>query len=430
MKVLISGAGIAGSSLATLLAKTGASITVVEKAASLLPHGQNVDIQGAAVTAVQKMGLLEQVRKANTTEMGTRFVDTNGKQYGILPLQASSANASFTSEFEILRGDLAKILYEAADNNSNVNFLFGTTIGSVLSNTEDDVNVSFSNGKTEHFDLLILADGQWSKVRKQVFPVESVRVNDLGMYVAYCTVPAQPEDNRFWNIYVALRSRVVTTRPDPYGTIRAMFSIMPRNDEQKAAWQRASRSDRQTQEDLLKKEFTDAGWLSQRFLRDMSSAPDFYFQAIQQIKMDAWSEGRIICLGDTAYTPTPLTGMGTSLAIVGAYLLAGELSTINDGDHPRMALQAYEKSFRPFVEKMQKIPSFVPGIAHPETAFRRWLQRAFLTLLCKGVQLYSALPWLTDRFKQTNQENDDGFPLPSFPSLDEKLHHAIKAGEH
>ena len=416
MRVLISGAGIAGPTLAWFLAKAGARITVVEKSQSLLPHGQNVDIQGSAVTVIKKMGLMEQVRRFHTTEKGTQLIDAQGRPFAPFPVKEGST-VSPTSEFEILRGDLALVLYEATKDHPNVKYLFGTTTSKVVSNNDDSVKVEFSNGKVQEFDLLVAADGQWSKVRKQCFAPEEIKVVDLGMYVAYWTIPRLPSDNDWWNIYVALESRIITLRPDPHGTIRAMFTRMPCNDAQQKAWTEAIRSDRQTQEELVRREFANAGWQAGRLLDAMDQAPDFYFQACQQIKMSKWSSSRVVCLGDTAYAPTPLTGQGTTLAITGAYILAAELSKLEDGEHPSKALEAFESTFRPHVEEMQKIPPLVPGVAHPATAWKRWLLQTFLLIVSKVL----AMPWVINRFAQDNESNDDGFPLPKYPSFEEKL---------
>ncbi|UJR18478.1 hypothetical protein I4U23_005384 [Adineta vaga] len=412
MRALISGAGIAGPTLAWFLAKTGARITIVEKSHSLLSYGQNIDIRGSARKVIEKMGLTDQIRRFNTTEKGTQLIDPKGRPFAPFPVKKGSS-VSFTSEFEILRGDLAVVLYEASKDQPNVNYLFGTTIKEVVSNDDDSVKVELSNGEVQEFDLLVAADGQWSKVRKQCFPPEYVNVVDKGLYVAYYTVPRLPTDNDWWNIYQALESRGIALRPDPYGNIRAVFSRMPCNDAQKKAWLEASKGDRQTQEELLKREFADAGWQAQRLLDAMDQAPDFYFQAVQQIKMSKWSNSRVVCLGDAAYAPTPLTGMGTSLAITGAYVLAGELSKLDDGEHPSKALEAYESTFRPFVEKIQKIPFFVPAIAHPETAWKRRVFHAFAWALSK----IAAIPWVTNRFEKSN---DNDFPLPQYPSFDDK----------
>ena len=413
MRILISGAGIAGPTLAWFLAKAGARITVVEKTHSLLAYGQNIDISGSALTVIKKMRLMDQIRRFNTTEKGTQFIDQEGRPFAPFPVKKGSS-ASLTSEFEILRGDLARVLYEATKDHPNVNYLFGTTIKEVASKDDDAVKVLLSNGEVQEFGLLVVADGQWSKVRKQYFPSEYVSVVDMGMYAAYWTIPRLPSDNDWWNIYVALQSRIISVRPDPHGTIRAMFTLMPCNDAQKKAWLTASKCDRQTQKKLLTSEFACAGWQAQRLLDAIDQAPDFYFQAIQQIKMSKWSNARIVCLGDAAYAPTPLTGMGTSLAITGAYVLAGELSKLNDGEHPSKALEAYESTFRPFVEKTQKIPFFVPAIAHPATAWKRWLFQTFMSTLSKVV----ATPWLLKRFDRKN--NVDDFPLPKYLPFDDE----------
>jgi 2-polyprenyl-6-methoxyphenol hydroxylase-like FAD-dependent oxidoreductase len=190
-----------------------------------------------------------------------------------------------------------------------------------------------------------------------------------------------------------------------------MFTIMPRDEAQETAWLTAGRRDRQAQEDLLRAEFADAGWQTKRFLDAMSDAPDFYFHVIEQIKMSKWSNSRIVCLGDTAFAPSPLTGMGTSLAIIGAYMLAGELSKLADGEHPAGALAAYESKFRPYVEKSQRIPFFVPDIAHPVTAWKRRMLHTFVWALSKLV----AIPWVAKRLGDPS--NDEDFPLPEYPNL-------------
>ncbi|KAJ4992522.1 hypothetical protein SVAN01_01905 [Stagonosporopsis vannaccii] len=418
MRVLISGAGVAGPSLAYFLSKIGARITVVEKAPALLPHGQNVDITGAAVTVIKKMALEDKVRRCNTTEKGTQLIDSTGRPFAPFPVKEDSI-ASFTSEYEILRGDMSKILWKASRAQSNVEFIFGTTVHQVLRNDDDSVKVELSNGTVLEYDLLVAADGQWSKLRKQIFAPESVNIVDKNMYVVYFTVPKTIQDNDWWNVYIGLQSRIITLRPDPYGTIRAMFTIMPRNETHKAAWDNAARAGRQKQEDLVRQEFADAGWQAKRLLDAMSAAPDFYFHPMQQIKMDKWSLNRVICLGDTAYAPTPLTGMGTSLAILGGYMLAGELAKLPADQHPSTALDAYEKAFRPFVEQTQNIPSIFPGIFHPATAWKRWLLQTAISTVAWATT-FPLFMRLTGGNKSA-EDNNDGFTLPPYESLDRAL---------
>lgn len=417
MRVLISGAGIAGPTLAWFLAKAGAEIDIVEKSSTLRSNGHAVDFKGGARTVIKKMGLLDEIKRSSTKEKGTIFIGQEGMQYATFPANQGTwegHSASFTSNIEILRGDLVAILYKTTRDHPNIHYHFGTTIKNVTTNDKDSVKVELSNGEVREYDLLVAADGQWSRLRKQSFTPDHVQVTDMGMYAAYWTVPRLQSDDDWWSIHVALRSRLISIRPDPYGTMRALVTCMPGNESQRRLWREASKSDRQTQEELLKNEFADAGWQTERILHALDRAPDLYFQAIQQIKMAKWSTSRIVCLGDTAYAPTPLTGMGTSLAMVGAYILAGELSELDDGEPPFKALEAYETTFRAFVEKAQKIPSFIPGIAHPKRVWGRWLLETFLWLLSKVV----AIPWPA---RKANEADKDDFEWPLYPKLDDKL---------
>lgn len=258
MRVIISGAGVAGPTLAYFLAKVGARVTVVEKAPALLSHGQNVDIVGSAVTVIRKMGLFERVKQFNTTEQGTQLIDSHGRAFAPFPVRGNSI-ASFTSEFEILRGDMSKILWEASRVQPNVEYMFDTTIQKVFNEDDVSLKVELSDGSVHEYDLLVAADGQWSKVRKQCFQSENVTLVDKGMYVVYFSVPKVPGDNNWWNVYFGLQSRIITLRPDPHGTTRAMLTIMPRHGAQKSAWQNASRAGRQKQEEVVREEFANAG---------------------------------------------------------------------------------------------------------------------------------------------------------------------------
>lgn len=191
-----------------------------------------------------------------------------------------------------------------------------------------------------------------------------------------------------------------------------MITSMPRNEAQKANWKKICRAPRDAQERFLKEEFADMGWQAERLLDGIRDAPDFYFHEIQQIRMSKWSDSRVICLGDAAYAPSPMAGGGTSLALIGAYVLAGELSELEEGDHPSVAFEAYEKLYRPFIEEAQDIPSILPGAAHPRTAWQRWLLQSLLSIAAKIV----ASPWMA--YLGGKERNND-FPLPQYSKLDQ-----------
>lgn len=409
MRVLISGAGIAGPTLAWFLAETPAHITVLEKSSGLRSEGHNIDIDGSAITIINKMGILDEIKRLNTTEIGTRILASDGKPIATFPFSKGSS-IDPTSEYEILRGDLANILYEASKSRPNVEYMFGTTVEEVLRNDQELVKVRLSNGEEREFDLVVAADGQWSKLREWCFPPETVQVVDKDVYVVYCTIPRLPEDTNYWNCYIGLKSRNITLRPDPHGTIRAMFTKMPCDDAERMAWQEAVRGDKGMQRKLLRKTYADAGWEAERILDAMDKSPDFYFQAVQQIKMSKWSSGRLVCIGDAAFAPTPISGMGTTSAIHAAYMLAGELSKLDNGEHPARALEAFEAALRPAIEKVQSDPDY-PGVVHPKTALHRWILQSTMWAVTQIVQI----PFVASRALRSRQ---DHFTVPKYPNLD------------
>lgn len=286
-------------------------MTVVDRAPYLDATGQNIDITGSARRVIDKMGLTAAVRAKNTTEAGTQFIGPDGKPFALLPRE--EGKASPTSEFEILRGDLAAVLYEAAKDHPRITWLFSTVVEDVLENSDTGVKVRLSNGQVSTFDLLCSADGQWSKTRKMTFPAASVGTVDKNLYVCYWTMPRHETDDRYWNIYMELGSRNINIRPDPHGTQRVCVARMPLDEQHKREWEETSRcGDKTRQKDLVRKEFADAGWITKRCVDslDTKEADDFYFQAIKQIKLKGWSHGRIVCVGDAAYAPTGITGEG------------------------------------------------------------------------------------------------------------------------
>lgn len=406
MRVLISGAGVAGPTVAWFLAKAGAIVKIVEKAPALLAQGQNVDLEGSAITAVKKMGLFEELKRWHTTEVGTRLIDRQGRPFAEFPV---SAGASATNQNEILRSDLSRIVYEATTKLTNINYCFGTTVTSVLQNDEEAIKVKFSTGEEEAFDIVIAADGQWSKVRSLVFKPEDVRVVDKGMYAIYWTIPRIPEDDTWWNLYLAEKRRIITLRPDPHGTTRAMFSYMPATDAEKHEWNAAARAGPEAQQLLLKRVFADAGWQAQRLLDSMASASDFYFQELKQIWMNEWSSGRVVLLGDAAWAPTPLAGGGAHAAFTGAYLLAGEVSKLQEGEHPRKAFHSFQNVFQKHVDESRNIPNFVPRIVHADGALHRRLLEGVASTMSKTLNLW-AKPF-------DSEANDNGFKLPEYPTL-------------
>src|SRR6218665_1773797 len=190
-KVLISGASIAGPTLAFWLAKYGYQVTVVERAASLRLGGQNIDISGPAEEVINKMRIKTAVRDANTGEIGLQFIGQDDQPKASFPKEAALTG---THELEIIRGDLVSILYDSTKQ--NVTYQFDDSITEVEQHP-DHVRVTFSSGKTETFQLVIAADGIHSSTRELVFGKEPV-FKYLGLYIAYMTIPRHKNDTQWW----------------------------------------------------------------------------------------------------------------------------------------------------------------------------------------------------------------------------------------
>lgn len=366
-KVLISGAGIAGPVLAFWLSRAGIHSTILEKSPSLPTGGQQIDMRGAALEVVRRMGLEETVRSRTTKEDGLHFVDGAGNIKASFPVDKNGGR-SFTSEIEILRGDLAKVFCDAA---ADAEFIFGDQIADIVER-DDDVEVRFESGKVRPFDLVVAADGMRSATRRLVFGAEDY-LKHLGMYTCYFTIPGEPTDGTWSKWYSFPGRRTLLTRPDTDRNLRAFLSVI---SDRPADYYNLGVSG---QKDLMRDIFANAGGKeTQRVLDGMARAPDFYMQEIAQVKMDKWSKGRVVLLGDAGYCPSPISGMGTSLAITGAYHLAGEIARSNkDGDW-RQGLREYERKMRVRVDKAQKLPPGAPALANPET---KWGITVLQTLL-------------------------------------------------
>lgn len=347
--VLITGASVAGPALAFWLAREGWDVTVVERHDELREEGQNVDVRHAGHEAVRRMGVEDAVRAANTGEEGTEFVDGDGHAVASFP---ADGDDSATAELEILRGELSRVVVEPTPD--DVRWVFGDRIEG-LDDTGDAVEVAFASGDTGTYDLVVVAEGLRSSTRELVF--DDVEVDPLGADIAYLTIPRHDDDPPTWQWFNATGSRMVSLRPDNTGTTRAMLSSITEPDGQ-------AELDRPAQEALLRERFAGAGWQTQRILDAMPGAP-MYYESLAQVKAPSWSRGRVVLLGDAAWAPSPMAGLGASLALIGPYVLAGELA--RTPDDPRAAAARYEEVLRPYVERVQELPPGTPRVAHPRT---------------------------------------------------------------
>lgn len=351
-KILITGASVAGPTLAFWLARQGMDVTVVERAAEFRDGGQTIDVRGAGEIVAQRMGLVSAIRAQTTHEDGIRFVDEHNRTKAELGVGAYDGNGPI-AELEILRGELAKLLIE--HSRKAVDYRFGDSIASLAEQAEG-VQVRFAEGGEAVFDLVIAAEGVGSHTRKMVFGDE-VKRRSLDVYTAYFTIPRQPSDGRQMRWFNAPGGLCVCLRPDNLGTTRALLSFQepPRGYEKLPPAE---------QKQLLREKFKGLGWETPRILAALEDTPDLYLDQISQVKMDRWSKGRIALVGDAAYCASPISGMGTSLGLCGAYILAGELG--RHASHTA-AFAAYEEIMRPYVDQAQDVPKFAPRLASPHS---------------------------------------------------------------
>jgi 2-polyprenyl-6-methoxyphenol hydroxylase-like FAD-dependent oxidoreductase len=362
--VLISGAGIAGPALAYWLSERGFTATVVERAPAPRAGGQTVDLRGAGRTVIERMGLMERVRGVSVSQRGIAFVRADGRIAARMPTELFGGEG-IVSEVEVLRGDLGQVLYEATVPATE--YLFDDTVRG-LDQDDEGVTVTFEKARPRRFGLVIGADGLNSAIRGLAFGPQAEYLRPLGCYTAWFTVPAEFDLDGWFLMHNAPGGLVASMRPGRVpGETKAGLSF-------RSAPIDYDPRDTAAQMNILSARFSGAGWEVPRMLRAMRTAPDFFFESNAQIRLDRWSSGRAALVGDAGYCPTPLTGLGTSLALVGAYVLAGELAAA-DGDH-QVAFARYEQIARPYVVKGQELPpGGVKGFA-PDSAIAIGLRNA------------------------------------------------------
>jgi 2-polyprenyl-6-methoxyphenol hydroxylase-like FAD-dependent oxidoreductase len=372
LKVLISGASIAGPALAYWLTRYGCTVTLVERAASVRPGGQAVDFKGPTHrTVLERMGILEEVRKRATGGQDQTVIDAAGRPQAVIP-------GEFTGgEIEIRRGDLAELLYErtAAD----CEYVFGDTITS-LTETSEGVDVTFAHAAPRRFDLVVGADGIHSNVRRLAFGPEHDYVKFLGHYYALAELGEGVGDGE----------PVMYNEPGRMAAVggpkaSAFFVSSSRELDY-------DRTDIERQRELLIDAYRGVGWQVPDLLAKVPRAREFYLDSLARVTIDHYSRGRVVLLGDAAYGNT-LGGFGTGLAIVGAYVLAGELLA-GGGDH-RAAFARYEEQFQGYAKISQR-GSAGPFLAPPSRLRIRMRDWTFKSRFLLGLMLKATDKFATD----------------------------------
>ena len=344
LKILVIGAGIAGPTVCYWLKRFGFSPVLIEKSAALRKGGQALDLRGVVVELAKKMGIYEHVCNMRTQVEIGRYVDTQGN---ILHEEVGERFGHRQGDdVEILRADLVSILMQAI---ADVPCYFSKTVKSIQQDAKG-ITVDFDQGNQERYALVIGADGVHSATRNMVFDRQDYTFNNLGCCLSTFSIPN----------YLHLSHTEVICETEQ--KLASLYNDQDPNIARAGFMFRSNHllkniRDQQEQQQFLLETYRNFGWETPKILELMQYSHDFYFDLIEQVKMPSWTKGRVALLGDAAYCASPLSGQGNNLAMVGAYILAGELKKAQ-GDYVQ-AFARYNQILRPWVEATQSFGAFV-----------------------------------------------------------------------
>lgn len=342
-RILISGAGIAGLTLAYWLARHGFRPTLVERATGLRTGGQGVDVRDQAIGVAERMGIMPRLREHAADVTGMRFVDRDDHTLAAIDTQAIK-DKQVSSEVEIMRGDLVHILRDAMPD--GVEYVFGDSIRT-LAQDADGVDVTFEHGPARRFDLVIGAEGLHSAVRRLAFGPEERFVTHMDHYFAFGNADSALGPDRWMTVFNTPGRMAGVYRSGTSPQAKAYF--MFRSD--RLDW---DHRDPDAARRILAATFgPESDWHVPELLAGAVADPDLYFDALGQVRMGSWSTGRIALVGDAAYCASPVSGAGAELSLTGAYRLAGELA-VAGGDYGT-AFGRYETAQRELVDRKQQI---------------------------------------------------------------------------
>ena len=349
LTVLVSGASVSGLSVAYWLSQYGFKVTLVEQAPHLRPGGQALDVRGAAALKVaERMGILGTIRERRTKLTGVSLVDPTGKEIFRSTERTLTGTRFDSSDVEILRDHLVEVLFQAVGD--QVEYIFEDSIATLV---QDDtgVNVSFVSAMPRRFDLVIGADGLRSNVRRLVFGPDERFIHYLGSYIAVCAIPNFLGLDH-WQVFCqdgeAGGGLLALAKDEATRTYLGFKADKPLDYDFR---------DIGAQKRLLADRLSGLKWVFPQILKYMQDSPDFYFDSINQIRMNRWSHGRVVLLGDAGYAVSLATGQGTSVAMIAAYVLAGELATHRE--EPLAGLESYERELREYVRRNQELAAHV-----------------------------------------------------------------------
>lgn len=411
LRVLIVGASIAGTSAAYWFHKAGAKVTVIERFPEFRRTGQNVDIRTVGVEVMRKIPCMEAaVRAATTTMDSISFVDTNGRSYGAIGATGDPDQQSLVSEYEIFRGKLAEILYSYTKDKEDVRYIFGEQLSAMKPQSDGENGpcvVEFANGHpAEEFDLVVACDGATSRTRALGLGC-GVRdhIITTNHWAAYFDIETDLlEGSKIGLSYSAPGGRMVCLGPDPEGGCKGvLLNIAPSSKEDLSGPFRTAQKQGETDDSLrhfVADTFRGAGWRSDEMMDHVMTSKAFYASEMVKVKTETLSRGSHFALvGDAGYAAT--SGAGTTLAMSGAYVLAGEVAS-HPGDL-KAALAAYEAKMRPLIDEMQKVSPWFWTIMAPQSAWAISLRNRIFQFICWTKVMDAAQSLFAGAFSNTEK---------------------------
>lgn len=414
LRVLIVGASIAGPTAAYWFAKAGASVTVIERFPALRTNGHNIDIRVAGVTVMRKMPGMEAAVRAKKADIeGISFVDPEGRAYGTIRPTGNPDKQSLISEYEIARGDLSRILYDMTKENENINYVFGEQVASIQQGPSDDgpITVDFTGSlPSAQFDLVVACDGATSTTRSIGLGCGSRdHIISTNSWISFFSTDQDlGQSTKIGEEHSAIRGRFMAIGADAGGGTKISFmGCNPRSDmESILPFRKALQKGEDAVKDYICQHYQGVGWKANEALKCMLMSDDFYATELLQVKLPTLSKGRFVLVGDAGYAPGP-TGTGTTLAMVGAYLLAGEVC--KHKGNLKAALAGYETQMRPLINDLQKIPPLVPTLLAPQSAWGLWLRNWIFAFVC-----WTKVLEIVGRFLGSAFASSDEFPLADY----------------
>ncbi len=396
MRILISGAGIAGPTLAYWLARYGFETTIVEKAPALRTGGYVIDFWGAGFEIADRMGLSPEIMRRGYHVQGVHVVNASGRRVAGFSTD-SFARATQGRYTTVARSELAALIFERLEG--KVETIFGDSL-SRIEQSNGCIQVVFESGAQREFDLVVGADGLHSRVRELVFGKERQFEKYLGYKVAAFPIAGyRPRDESRYVMFTQVGQQVGRFAMHDDRTLFLFTFADPVADGTETG-------DIAAQKALLRQRFGNSGWECPQILRGLDGCNDFYLDRVSQIRMDPqqglWTRGRVTLVGDAAFCVSLLAGQGTSLAMVAAYILAGELHRAG-GDYAR-AFTRYQELFGPFIFKKQKAALRFAGTFAPKSKLSMFFRNQVMNLM--------KIPWVADL--AIGRDLEDKIAIPEY----------------